>query len=85
MVSREELLALAPVAIDIPGGGHNIHVQHPQAFVDHLLDFVTVTGALGNVSRTRSSTPVHRAAPERAHRTPLPRTTVPAPRSAPPA
>lgn len=47
MVSREELLALAPVAIDIPGGGHNIHVQQPQAFVDHLLDFVTVTGALG--------------------------------------
>ena len=27
MVSREELLALAPVAIDIPDGGHNIHVQ----------------------------------------------------------
>ena len=46
MVSREELLALAPVAIDIPGGGHNIHVQQPQAFVDHLLDFVTVAGAL---------------------------------------
>ena len=49
MVSREELLALAPVAIDIPGGGHNIHVQHPQAFVDHLLDFVTLL-ALGTVS-----------------------------------
>ena len=47
MVSREELLALAPVAVDIPGGGHNIHVQQPQAFVDHLLDFVTVDGALG--------------------------------------
>jgi pimeloyl-ACP methyl ester carboxylesterase len=48
MVSREELLALAPVAIDIPGGGHSIHVQHPKAFVDHLLDFVTVARALGN-------------------------------------
>ena len=42
IVSREELLALAPVAVDIPGGGHNVHVQNPQAFVDHLLDFVTV-------------------------------------------
>ena len=46
MVSRAELLTLAPVAVDIPGGGHNIHVQHPQAYVDHLLDFVTATGTL---------------------------------------
>ena len=47
MVSRDELLALAPVAVDIPGGGHNIHVQNPQAYVDHLLDFITVDGMLG--------------------------------------
>ena len=47
MVAREELLALVPVAVDIPGGGHNVHVQNPQAFVDHLLDFVTVKEVLG--------------------------------------
>ena len=46
MVSRDELLELAPVATDIPGGGHNIHVQNPQAFVDHLVGFVTLL-ALG--------------------------------------
>lgn len=48
MVSREELRAIAPGAIDIPGGGHNIHVQRPQAFVDHLLAFVTGTDALAS-------------------------------------
>lgn len=46
IVSREELLAIASAAIDIPGGGHNIHVQRPQAFVDHVLAFVTGTDVL---------------------------------------
>ena len=48
MVSGEELWAIAPGAIDIPGGGHNIHVQRPQAFVDHVLAFVTGTDALAS-------------------------------------
>lgn len=46
MVSSDELRAIAPSAIDIPGGGHNIHVQQPQAYVDHVLAFVTDTDAL---------------------------------------
>ena len=47
MVSRQDLLSCAPGVIDIPGGGHNVHVQQPQAFVDHVLEFVTSTGVLG--------------------------------------
>jgi pimeloyl-ACP methyl ester carboxylesterase len=39
MVSRDELLTFSPDAVDIAGGGHNIHVQQPQAFVDHVLAF----------------------------------------------
>jgi pimeloyl-ACP methyl ester carboxylesterase len=39
MVSRDELLTFSPDAVDIPGGGHNIHVQHPQAFAEHVLAF----------------------------------------------
>ena len=40
MVTREELLAWTPDAVDLPGGGHNIHVQQPRVVVDHVLDFV---------------------------------------------
>jgi pimeloyl-ACP methyl ester carboxylesterase len=31
LVSSEDLLALAPNAIDLPGLGHNAHVEHPAA------------------------------------------------------
>jgi pimeloyl-ACP methyl ester carboxylesterase len=41
MVSRDQLLMFSRHAIDIPGGGHNIHVQQPQPFVDHVLAFVS--------------------------------------------
>ena len=39
MVSRDELLTFSADAVDIPGGGHNVHVQQPQAFVEHVLAF----------------------------------------------
>ena len=39
VVSREELLTFSIDAVDVPGGGHNIHVEQPQMFVDHVLTF----------------------------------------------
>jgi len=40
MVSRDDLLRFSPDAVDIPGGGHAIHVQQPRAFVDHVMAFL---------------------------------------------
>ncbi len=48
MVSRGELLTYSSDVVDIPGGGHNIHVEQPQAFVDHVLAFAQRSGVQAN-------------------------------------
>jgi pimeloyl-ACP methyl ester carboxylesterase len=44
MVSLAELRALAPTATDLEGGGHNIQVQQPRRFAEHVLDFAARPG-----------------------------------------
>jgi hypothetical protein len=36
MVSAEQLRAIAPDAVDLPGLGHNAHVEGPAAVADLL-------------------------------------------------
>jgi pimeloyl-ACP methyl ester carboxylesterase len=63
MVSADQLAALAPGAVDVPGAGHNAHVEDPAAVASLLAPFDPVRRPLLGPRSVSMTAPPGRTAP----------------------